>query len=374
MKPLRRYISARPQLRYSMLAGDIHPRSALAGFQQQDVWLTLKARTAIYQAACLTGLDNGGEVLVPAYHCGSEVDALVKSGATISFYGIDATAQIDLVDLERRITPSTRAVYVIHYFGIAPPMAALRALCDHYGLWLIEDRALNSLSAGSSKEDGHHRGDLVVYSFTKPLPLTDGGALMVHHPDLAARRWSLRRSSSPVRITTLLKRAAAAQVRRWSHQPVHRSAPETASWMPAGYHFDTVMADAAISNTALRMLWRLDAAAVTNACRQNFLQLHESLRPHLKRPRRLSALAPGASPLLYPLLTDNRFAVIQRLHARGVEALPFWAGYHPHFSLDEFPDARRLKNNLLGLPIHQDLDESDIHYIANETIHAIKLT
>jgi perosamine synthetase len=117
----------------------------------------------------------------------------------------------------------------------------------------------------------------------------------------------------------------------------------------------------------------VDASGVTSACRRNFAFLHESLRPVLKRPRRLSALAPGACPLMYPLLVENRPALLAHLHERGIEALPFWAGYHPACDLREFPDARRLKDGLAGLPVHQDLDERDMRYVANETLRALEV-
>lgn len=370
---MRRYIPGRPQLHCSMLAGAPNAKPALDDFQQQDVWLTLKARTAIYRAAQLTGLSEGGEVLVPSYHCGSEVDALIKAGAALRFYRIDATAHVDLADLERKITSLTKAIYVIHYFGIAPPLPALRALCDRHGLWLLEDRALTSLRDRANEQDEPARGDLVIYSFAKPLPVPDGGALMVHHPGLASRRWSLRPAASPVSLGLLLKRSAAAKARRWSHRRVNRPLPEGGAIMPSGYHFDSSMEDAAISNDALRMLWRVDASGIANACRGNFALLHEALRPALKRPRRLSALAPGACPLIYPLLVENRSALLARLHERGIEAMPFWAGYHPDFPLREFPDARRLKDGLAGLPIHQDLDERDMRYVADETLRALEL-
>lgn len=356
-----------------MLTGPAHPRSVMTALQQQDVWLTLKARTAIHRAARLAGLETGGEILVPAYHCGSEVDALVKAGAAIRFYRVDATARIDLVDLERRITPRTKAIYVIHYFGIAPPLPELRALCERHGLWLIEDRALNSLVHEGGEPNEATRGDLVIFSFTKPFPVTDGGALMVHHDALASRRWSLRAGVSSLNVSSLLKRSAAAKARRWSGQPARRALPGAASLMPADYHFSPLMEDAAISNHALRMLWRLDAAEAGARCRENFARLHETLRPALKRPRRLSALAPGVAPLLYPLLTEDRAALLTRLHARGIEAIPFWAGYHPDFPLREFPDARRLKDGLIGLPVHQDLDERDLRYVADETLRALAL-
>jgi perosamine synthetase len=73
-------------------------------------------RVAVRYACELLGIDKGDEILAPAYNCGSEVDPLLCSGASLNLYRVDHTASIDLNDLEERISKKTRAIYVTHYF------------------------------------------------------------------------------------------------------------------------------------------------------------------------------------------------------------------------------------------------------------------
>ena len=70
----------------------------------------------------------GKEILVPAYHHGVEVEALVDAGAKVKFYRVGGRWDVDLKDVERRIGPETGALYLIHYAGFPGPTDAMRAL------------------------------------------------------------------------------------------------------------------------------------------------------------------------------------------------------------------------------------------------------
>ena len=55
-----------------------------------------KARNAVWHALNALRLSPEQNILMPAYHCGSELDAVLKSGARVKFYRIDRSARIDL--------------------------------------------------------------------------------------------------------------------------------------------------------------------------------------------------------------------------------------------------------------------------------------
>ena len=110
----------------------------------------LRGRSAVALACRLFGIGPGHEVLVPAYNCGTELDALLHSGAQVVGYQVSRKCEIDLEDLIGRRSARTRAVYFIHYFGWEQPMEELRRWCDDQGLLLIEDCALALFSKGSS--------------------------------------------------------------------------------------------------------------------------------------------------------------------------------------------------------------------------------
>jgi len=74
-----------------------------------------KTRIGIRHACNLMRLRPGDEVLAPSYYCGSEIDPLIKAGATVTMYRVDRACSIDIDDIRRRINKKTRAVYVTHF-------------------------------------------------------------------------------------------------------------------------------------------------------------------------------------------------------------------------------------------------------------------
>ena len=366
---MRKNIPSCPRWNWRMMIGRTCDDSAWTIMQRKQVCFTHTARTAIYRACELAGLTGGGGVLAPSYHCGSEIDTLLKAGARVSFYQVDASAQINLADLADRIGPDTRAIYLTHYFGFAPPVDAVKSLCRHHGLALIEDRALSAFVDPSvAKEEV--MGDLVIYCFKKTIPLPDGGALQISNEAMAHYPWAIRPSPRVTRTfgtARLVKQSLAIAARRLirmhSKSPVSMG-PE--SFMPCSYHYTYDMSNRGMSATTARMLRHVSVSNLVKRRRENFLQLQSRLATTPgASPSRLSHLSPGVCPLFYPVLVNDRAAVLTRLHQCGVGAIGFWSGYHPDIPLHEFPEARRLKNHLIGLPVHQDLDAQDMAYVAS---------
>lgn len=88
-------------------------------FEEAGIVTTYLGRVAVMRMCRELGLGKGDEILAPSYNCGSEIDPLIVSGATVTLYRVDREAQIDVQDIMARATTRTRAVYVTHYFGWA---------------------------------------------------------------------------------------------------------------------------------------------------------------------------------------------------------------------------------------------------------------
>src|SRR5688572_4817514 len=69
------------------------------------------ARHAIFNACHALGLTSNDTVLIPAYHHGSEVEALIQAGVNIRYYEIQSNLEPDLNLLETLLTPDVRALY-----------------------------------------------------------------------------------------------------------------------------------------------------------------------------------------------------------------------------------------------------------------------
>ncbi|HVG00387.1 MAG TPA: DegT/DnrJ/EryC1/StrS family aminotransferase, partial [Chloroflexia bacterium] len=104
------------------------------------------SRNALWEAIKLLGLP-GGEVVVPAYHHGVEIETLVAAGVKPVFYPVGRRWDVNPADVEALIGPDTRALYLEHYAGFPGPARQMRVLADYYNLPLIEDCALSLLSS-----------------------------------------------------------------------------------------------------------------------------------------------------------------------------------------------------------------------------------
>jgi hypothetical protein len=83
----------------------------------------------------------GNEILVPAYHHGSELEALVRAGIVCRFYDVGQRLEPDEKEQEALRDTPVQALFLIHHLGL--PQHAVRwcACCDEHGLLLIEDAA-----------------------------------------------------------------------------------------------------------------------------------------------------------------------------------------------------------------------------------------
>ncbi|MEO0249237.1 MAG: hypothetical protein ABIN58_06770, partial [candidate division WOR-3 bacterium] len=98
--------------------------------------------------------------------------------------------------------------------------------------------------------------------------------------------------------------------------------------------------------------------------RRNYQFLHSRLSMlHCVRPL-YNELPDGVCPLAFPLFVENRDRWEKRLTALGI-LVGGWPGYHRDFEWEEFPETRNLKDNLLTVPVHQDLDVEHMEYIVD---------
>jgi dTDP-4-amino-4,6-dideoxygalactose transaminase len=168
-------------------------KRAVALLQQltdaRGVILTTSCTHALELAAVLVGLKPGDEVICPSFTFSSTATAIVSRGAVPVFVDIEPrTLNIDPVAAEAAITPRTKAMFILHYGGVAADLDRLLAIADRQGLALVEDNA-HGLGA---RFRGRHLGTfgtLGTQSFhdTKNVAMGEGGALLVQHPELLAR-------------------------------------------------------------------------------------------------------------------------------------------------------------------------------------------
>lgn len=365
-----------PTLWPSMFMARLSPTAlAYYPFAAQHSEYYYFARIAIWVATGLLGL-AGGEVLVPAYHHGVEIEALAEGGALLSFYQVGRKWDIDPDDVERRITARTKAIYVTHYAGFPSPVAELREVADRHGLPLIEDCALSLLSKQGEKPFGS-TGDFSVFSLYKTIPVPNGGALVVNGKDGMCNSYNLPTMPAPPFVSTashamssLLQnlemrggyvgRAIRRVVRRLGRGAVGAARIERVT--TGSDHFNREDANIGMSALNRQIVRAQDMDRIVRVRRRNYKLLLRELRDVV--PPLMGELRQGVCPLFYPLVVRDKERVIAGLAARGIETVDFWRHFHPACDPSEFPDVVWLRESILEIPCHQDLTREGVEAVA----------
>lgn len=140
------------------------------------------------------GLEPGDEVLVPGFTFFATAEAVALLGGVPLLCDIDPeTYNLDPRDAAARVTPKTVGILGVHLYGRPFDVAALRALADRHGLWLLEDAA----QAHGARYQGARvgsLGELAAWSFypTKNLGcFGDGGGISGRDAALVERAFLL---------------------------------------------------------------------------------------------------------------------------------------------------------------------------------------
>jgi len=157
---------------------------------------------AILLALMALDVGPGDEVITTPYSFFATVSAITRLGATAVFVDIDpVTYNLDVKQVEARITAQTKAIEPVHLYGQCADMAALREISDRHGIPLVEDAA----QAIGAEEDGVRAGAMGAigaFSFypSKNLGgMGDGGFITTNDDALAKKLLALRVHGSEVK-------------------------------------------------------------------------------------------------------------------------------------------------------------------------------
>lgn len=150
---------------------------------------------AILLALMALDVGHGDEVITTPYSFFATVSAITRLGAVPVFVDIDpVTYNLDVSQIEAKITPRTKAIEPVHLYGQCADMAALRAISEKHGIPLVEDAA----QAIGAEEDGVRAGamsEVGCFSFypSKNLGgMGDGGFLTTNDDAIAKKLLALR--------------------------------------------------------------------------------------------------------------------------------------------------------------------------------------
>ncbi len=134
---------------------------------------------ALHLALEALGVGEGDEVIVPTLTYVASVNAITYTGAKPIFVdSLEDTWQLDPADVEKKITPATKAILCVHLYGHSCDMRSLKKITGKHNLFLIEDCA----EAIGSEYEGKHVGnfgDVATFSFYGNKTITTGEGGMV---------------------------------------------------------------------------------------------------------------------------------------------------------------------------------------------------
>ncbi len=333
------------------------------GVTEQQVAAVNSCTAALHVSMIAAGIQPGDEVITTPMTFCATVNAIIHAGGTPVLADIDPdTWNIDPAEIDRRITPRTRAILPVHFAGRPCDMDAIMDVARRHDLKVIEDCAHAIESEYKGQKAGTF-GDFGCFSFyvTKNVTTGEGGMVIAQRVEDIAR------------IKTLALHGMSKDAwRRFSD-----SGYKHYQVVECGFKYNMMDLQAALG---IHQLARVEAnwekrRAIWNRYQESFADLPVTL-PILLEPEIRHAHH------LYTLLIDearcgiSRDAFMQRMHERniGTGAHYLSIAEHPYYQRrygwrpEDYPHAFRYGQQTVSLPLSAKLTQEDVTRIINEVV------
>ncbi|GJL67425.1 MAG: spore coat polysaccharide biosynthesis protein SpsC [Nitrospirales bacterium] len=340
-----------------------------AGYKGMPYTAAVNSCTAALHLSILAaGLGRGDEVITTALTFCATINAIIHSGATPVLADVDAhTMNIDPNDIERRITPRTRAIVPVHFAGRPCDMDAVMDIAGRHQLKVIEDCAHAIETEYKGRKAGTF-GDFGCFSFyvTKNIVTGEGGMVIARKGDDIAR------------IKTLALHGMSQDA--WSRFSdagyKHYAVTE------CGFKYNMMDIQAAIGIHQLKRIeqcWKRREAIwqkYNHAFKALPITIPESVEPHTRHAYHL-----------YTVLIDEKKTRISRdafLSAMTGTKIGIGVHYlsipeHPYYqktfgwSPEAYPHAMKIGRQTVSLPISAKLFDRDVEDVIEAVTQAIKI-
>ncbi|HXY42466.1 MAG TPA: DegT/DnrJ/EryC1/StrS family aminotransferase [Vicinamibacteria bacterium] len=153
---------------------------------------TTSGSASLIAALLAAGIGPGDEVVVPAYTFVATYSSIIFCGAVPVLAEIDETLDLDPSDVEKRITPRTKAIMPVHMLGNPCDMAAILAIAAKHGLTVIEDACQAAGASYRGRRVGS-LGRIGAFSLNvfKTITAGDGGAVVTDDTELYHRAFAI---------------------------------------------------------------------------------------------------------------------------------------------------------------------------------------
>lgn len=320
--------------------------------------MTSSCTDALEMIALLLDIGPGDEVLIPSFTFVSTANAFALRGARVVFVDSQRNhPNIDPIDVERKITPRTKAVVAVHYGGTACPMEELSRIAKQTGISLVEDCA-HSIDASYKSQPLGSFGRLSAFSFheTKNIISGEGGLLAVND-------------------ASLKKAAEIVWQKGTNRQAFSRGEVNKYEWVSLGSSFLASEITAAFLWGQLEhidkiqerriMLWKSYEEQLRPMAQAGLFEILEvpayaNINGHLFY---LVCSSENQRVRLLQHLRDHKIGAV--FHYVALHASPFARAHCPSPSL---PNAERYATCLIRLPLYYELSLEDVSRVSNALV------
>jgi perosamine synthetase len=312
------------EARFAEMCGVGHAVAVASG--TAALWLTLMAH----------GIGPGDEVITTPFSFIASSNCVLYVGARPVFVDVEPdTSLIDASAIEARITERTRAILPVHLYGQPCDMAAIMEIAGRYDLVVVEDACQAHGATFEGQPAGSFGTGCFSFYATKNMTTGEGGMITTDDDDLAEQLRLLRNHG---------------QSQRYQHNIL-------------GYHFRTNDIHAAIGLAQLEKLPAWNEQRIANAS-----YLSERLQGV-----RLPVVRPNRRHIFHQYtvrVSDGRQMLQDHLRQQGIgTAIHYPCPIHHqpvNRSLgydDVLPEAETASREVLSLPVHPALSQSDLDRI-----------
>lgn len=300
---------------------------------------------ALFLSLKALGVKEGDEVITTPFTFYATIGAIVTAGAKPVFSDVLDDYNIDPSQIESKITSKTKAILPVHWAGKPCHMNEINSIAKKHNLFVIED-ACHAIQATYENRFAGTLGDIGCFSFHPLKNLNvwgDGGIITTNSDDIANHLRLMRNHGLKGRDECVL----------FSYNS----------------RLDTIQA--VVADHLLSKLDHITASRIRNA---HYLDKGLSSIPEITIPKREPTIKQVYH--LYSIRCKNRDALKQYLIEHGVDAKIHYpvpmhcqpAAKSFGYQYGDFPKAEQIANEILSLPVHEFISESDL----NCMIHLIK--
>ena len=310
---------------------------------------TSNGTTALHLALVALGIKEGDEVIIPDFTFIATANAVKYTGAKVVTVDIEEdTLCINPKEIEKAITPNTKAIIPVHLYGHPANMEEINKIAKKYNLFVIEDAAEAHGAEINGKRVGSF-GDVGIFSFygNKIITSGEGGMITTNNKELYEKMKYLRDH-------------AMSKEKRYWHTEI-------------GYNYRMTNLQAALGVAQLERIEEL-----LEKKREIFEWYREYLKdiPNIK----LNFQKNGFKNVYWMICLEvigyneaKRDNLMKKLKEKGIDSRPFFYPISdmPMYEKANTPITHKVYQRGINLPSYYDLTKKEVKYICEKVIELL---